>query len=156
MEGSKKLMDINQMKRSDFLKLRHAEEGENIGMFDSLVILPLARCHDSGYRCMDFVAVRGQEPICLLSGCTSVVFINGIGGYGWNWQNRNDFFLHVAPAGWRLDCLPQSGLLRLFCRGKLRVRLTVSTFEIYCMEVEKEVNNVEQTRTRENKANAIG
>ena len=40
--------------------------------------------HDSGFRTMDFVAYSKNEPICLLSGCSDVIHIDGIGGFGHN------------------------------------------------------------------------
>ena len=57
------------------------EWNEDIGEFDSLIILPTKHLHDSGFWCMDFVAVKGSEPFCRLSGCSDVIHIDGIGGY---------------------------------------------------------------------------
>jgi len=145
-------MDITKMSRREFYKLPHRKWNEDIGGFDSLVILPaktdvpgllkyhikrlgakifglpepsvyeIKHLHDSGWRCMDFVACRGNEPICRLSGWSDVLHIGGIAGKG---------------SGWTIDCLPKSGLLRLFCReGRLRVGLAVSSFEVIPTEEE--------------------
>jgi len=125
-------VNINTMKRKDFEKLSHREWNEDIGEFDSLIILPLKKRHDSGYRCLDFVAVKNDEPICLLSGCSDVVHIEGVGGFGYDWRYKYPTCPHlVPPTQWSIDCLPVSGLLRLFCRGKIRVGTASSSFEIY-------------------------
>jgi hypothetical protein len=126
-------VNINKMKRKDFEALPHRKWNEDIGEFDSLIILPLRRRHDSGFRLMDFVAVRRYEPICLLSGSSDVVHIEGIGGYGFNWLERYSGLCPrlVPPIGWSIDCLPVSGLLRMFCDREMRVGEATSSFEIY-------------------------
>ena len=131
-------MDIVKMKRKDFDNMPHHKCGEDIGEFDCLIILPLRRRHESGYRCMDFVAVRGNEPICLLSGCSDVIEIDGIGGYGIDWLEKYSCCPGLVPtAGWMIDCLPVSGLLRMFCRRrKLKAAPAVSSFEIYQVPAE--------------------
>lgn len=131
-------MEINKMKRKDFESLPHRKWDEDIGEFDSLILLPLRQRHDSGYRLMDFVAVRDDKPICLLSGSSDVIHIEGIGGYGLDWLEKyNGFPALVTPTGWNIDCLPTSGLLRMFCDGRIRVGEGLSSFEIY--QVKREV-----------------
>lgn len=75
-------MKALDMTRKDFEQLRHKEWEEDIGYFHSLVMIPLRAKHDSGYRMMDFVAVKDGEAICRLSGSSDVLHFNGIGGYG--------------------------------------------------------------------------
>jgi hypothetical protein len=101
---------------------------EEIGEFDSLIILPTRYMHESGFRCMDFVAVKGEEPFCRLSGCSDVLEIDGIGGYG-EWKGNLPSV--IPPKGWSIDCLKKSGLLRIFSNGKLKVGLALSSFELY-------------------------
>ncbi len=156
------MANVSAMHRWEFDRLPHRKWDEDIGEFDSLIILPSkvhyhdilfykARCilakllryeepnvytvkglHDSGYRCMDFVAVRGEEPVCQLSGCSDVIHIDGIGGFGYDWLHKyNTVPKLVPPHDWSIDCLPVSGLLRLFCRGKMLVGTALSSFEIY-------------------------
>ena len=157
-------MDINQMTRRQFEALPH-REWDKIIIFDSLIILParvnhwslvqysirktLARflkmkepdvwevghLHDSGFRCMDFVAVLDDEPICLLSGCSDVIHIDGISGFGYQWLERYGTAPRaIPPSAWRIDCLAQSGLLRIWStRGKMTCDLPLSSFEIYAL-----------------------
>jgi len=109
-------MKINDMTRKQFEALPGLTRWDEIIEFHSLVILPTKRKHDSGYRCMDFVAVnKDGEPICRLSGGSDVMNIDGIGGYGYQWLDKyNKCPDKVTPVSWSIDCLPKSGLLRLF------------------------------------------
>lgn len=162
---------INEWTVEEFRKLPHRKWDEDVGVFSSLIILPseirpsqvmwynikywLAKhipclkkpeiydvngMHDSGYRCMDFVAVKEGKPLCLLSGCSDVLHIDGIGGYG-KWIPRKGFPNKVELRDWNIDCLPTSGLLRLWCRGGMTAALALSSFEIYAEGKKKEVNN---------------
>lgn len=92
--------------------------------------------HDSGYRCMDFVAVSEKgEPICRLSGCSDVVHIDGIGGFGDRWLEKYGTVpKRIPPSGWSIDCLAKSGLLRLFpSTRKIKCGMALSSFEIYAV-----------------------
>ena len=77
-------MKITEMKKIDFNSVPERKHwSDKVELFNSLVIIPTMRKHDSGYMCMDFCAVDiNDEPICLLSGCSDVLHIDGIGGYG--------------------------------------------------------------------------
>lgn len=125
-------MDINNMTRKQFDELPARKWDEDIGEFDTLIILPLRRLHDSGYRLMDFVAVKNGKPIARLSGCSDVVHIDGIGGYGYKWSERCIGVPNTIPiSGWSIDCLPKSGLLRLFSNRKITADPSLSSFSIY-------------------------
>jgi hypothetical protein len=107
------------------------EWGEDIGEFDSLIILPTKHLHDSGFWCMDFVAVKGNEPFCRLSGCSDVIQIDGIGGYG-EWKQNVPTV--IPPKGWSIDCLKKSKLLRVFSDGKLKAGRALSSFDLYAVK----------------------
>ncbi len=130
---------INDMTVAEFKKVADREGfSSDVGAFDSLVVLPVdgrQRLHDSGYRCMDFVAIRDGEPIALLSGCSDVLHIDGIGGFGYKWTEKyNGCPDFVKPKSWSIDCLPKSGLLHLFVSGhELRVGCALSSFEVYAI-----------------------
>jgi len=114
---------VEEMTRKEFEKLPLREWGQDIGQFDWLVILPLKEKHDSGFRCMDFVACKNNEAICRLSGCSDVLHIGGIGASSFG---KTDF------AEWTIDCLPKSGLLRLFVdRAALTAGRALSSFEVF-------------------------
>jgi len=116
------MKSIDNYTQKEFKALGLRGWNEDIGVFDSLVILPTRRKHDSGYRMMDFVAVKNNKPICRLSGCSDVVHIGGLIGEGLN-------------SNWSIDCLSKSGLLRLFNGSKkIRVGAALSSFEVFTEE----------------------
>lgn len=126
---------VGDMSRKEIESVPYKDSNEDIGEFTALIILPLRKLHDSGYRLMDFVAVRNGIPLKRLSGCSDVLHINGIGGDG---EYTGRFNPMVPAVGWSMDCLPKSGLLQLFSDGVLTVSgYALSSFEIYS----KKVNN---------------
>ncbi len=129
-------VDVNNMTRKELEALPCRAWDEDVGTFDWLVILPTRRKHDSGYRCIDFVAGRGTSPVCRLSGCSDALHIEGIGGYGDNWPEIYGAVPSlVPPRGWMVDCLPRSGLLRLFCGSHgMKAGPALSSFEIFSVK----------------------
>jgi hypothetical protein len=126
------MMNISDMTRKQFDELPWREGWGKEIMCDSIVILPTRHKHESGFRCMDFVAVKENEPICRLSGCSDVIHIDGIGGYGYQWYERTGAVPKaIQPAGWSIDCLPKSGLLRLWSRNGVICGAPLSSFEIF-------------------------
>lgn len=126
--------DITKMTRKEFDAVPDRAWAQDIGEFDSLVVLPQRRHHDSGYRCMDFVACKEGSPLYRLSGCSDALHIDGIGGFG-KWEPPN-LPASVKPRGWSIDCLPVSGLLRLFSREYMTAGPALSSFEIFAIEKE--------------------
>lgn len=102
-------------------------------VFDSVIVVPVDRIHDSGYRCMKFVLLQDSNVVGVCGGFSDVVHINGIGGYGrWN----GSFPRLVKPVGWSIDCLP-CGVLRLFCHKKMTTdEWTGSDFSVYSTNTE--------------------
>ncbi len=136
-------MNTLEMTENDFRVVRQRENDEDIGLFDSLVIIPARTnrdLHESGYRYIGYVAVFKNEPICFLSGGSDVLHIDGIGGAG-----RDSDYTSRKPKAWNIDCLPKSGLLNLFCSGhKLYVRdYAYSSFEIFAARETDNDKNVE-------------
>jgi len=125
-------MDVNEMTREDFEKVPWrnnilSEEKE----FYSLVIISKDEIHDSGYRCMDFVSVSHEgKPIARLSGCSDVLHINGIGGYG-RWTPNTGIPNKISPVSWSVDCLNKSGYVRLFSNRPLSCGHALSSFEVF-------------------------
>jgi len=132
-------MNINEMTIEDFKALRTREFDEDIGLFNSIILMPGSghkdELHDSGYRCMDFVAEKNNEPICLLSGCSDVVNIDGIGGVNYRKIVYPDLKIDSEWKSWSIDCLAVSGLFRLFCGGHdLKCGIAISSFELLAIE----------------------
>jgi hypothetical protein len=161
-EKEKKMnKNIQDMTREEFEALPARKWNEDIGEIDSIIIIPakinamdelkfilkkyLSRMfswvkepelpdgiHDSGYRCMDFIACKHDQAIIRLSGCSDVINIEGIGGFGFDWFRKyNSCPPTISVSGWSIDCLLRSGLLRLFNGKKIIVGQGSSNFEIY-------------------------
>lgn len=103
-----------------------------IGEVDCLVIIPTRHTHDSGYRCMKFAVIQNGIPTYLVSGCSDVIHLGGIGGYN-SYINRVKN-KQVSVCSWSIDCLPKSGLLRIFCDKKMYLGASLSSFEIFFKE----------------------
>lgn len=125
-------MNVFDMTKEDFEKVpKRGGWSRDIGEFNALVIIPQDYAHDSGWMCLDFVAVSKEgEPICRLSGCSDVLNLDGIGGYG-KWRaDEHQFPNRIEPKGWSIDRLP-CGYLRLFSRSAMTAGPALSSFEIY-------------------------
>lgn len=134
--------DFTKWSRKDFESLPRPNSyaNEDVGEVDSLVIIPTRYTHDSGYRCMQFATIQNGVPTYLISGCSDVIHISGIGGYNHNHsQSMNEYSKRITSGmtpsvAWKIDCLPKSGLLRLFCNKKMYIGASVSDFEIVFKE----------------------
>ena len=84
------MKNVMEMTRKEFDELRHRQKDDRDIIFNNMIILPgrSRDIHDSGFRCMDFVAVIDDKPICLLAGGSDVIHIDGIGGLGKEWLNE--------------------------------------------------------------------
>ncbi len=110
-------MKIFNMTRKDFDSLPHRKWDEKI-VFDSLVILPTRRKHDSGYRIIEAVAVIDGEARYKLTSCSDVIHIGGI--------------VPKSLQSYSIDCLLKSGLFQLWIVGKqMTCGPALSSFEIY-------------------------
>jgi len=134
-------MDILKMKKEDFEKVPFRNAETNLDDFYSAVIIPAEDMHDSGYRCMDFVAINSsKEPICRLSGCSDVLDIDGIGGYGLNGALSDK----VDNKAWQIDCLP-CGYLRIFPGTGYKLQadsVPVSDYSLYAVKTVEECQKV--------------
>jgi hypothetical protein len=130
------MKSFTEMTRKEFEGLPHRKWDETI-VCNSLVILPgrAKDLHDSGYRCMDFVAIINREAKYLLSGCSDVIHVDGIGGYGDNWLKKYGTSPNKIPvSGWSIDCLRKSGLLNMWPNsGRIKCGPAWSSFEIFAL-----------------------
>ena len=133
-------MNVKDMTKEDFDKVpSYMDVGFDYKntKLNSIVIIPTDKFHESGYLCIDYVAVGDDmEPICRFDGYSDVLCIDGIGGYGKNYEATRFPGNHknlIECKGWSIDCLPKSGYLRLFARDHLTRDdpYVLSCFEIY-------------------------
>lgn len=125
------MKSLNQYTKKDFRKIRKKDWQEDIGEFDSIVIIPghYKEIHDSGYRCMKYVLVKEGVPICISGGCSDVLHINGIGGYG-DWDPKNGVPQLIKPVDWSIECLKKSGYLHMWCSHVLKNTVDLSSFDV--------------------------
>jgi hypothetical protein len=135
-----KIKSVEYWTRKEFEALPERKWDEEIGEFNSLIILPKRRLHDSGYRMMDFIAVVGNIPKCRLSGCSDVIHFDGIGGLGYKWIDKEINDGMVPAKDWCIDCLRTSGLLRIFSANKMICGPSLSSFELYSLKDKKQGN----------------
>jgi hypothetical protein len=109
-------MKINKMTRKEFEALPQKKWDETLEGVRSIIILPKRTKHDSGYRNMSFVACdKENQPICLFGGISDVL-----------WARNAKYF--------SIDCLPKSGLLRVFANGHtFTIHSDLSTCEVECV-----------------------
>jgi len=94
-------------------ELRNIENFMPTKPFKDVVLVPMRKTHESGFRCMKFILVRHGEIVGAVSGWSDVMHINGIGGYGKDF-NETIKTRKVDLTSWKIDCLAKSGCMRLF------------------------------------------
>ena len=101
---------------------------------DELILLPTEDRHDSGFLFMEVVAVRDNMPVCR-RGYADLIDLGGIGGG----NSRGLVYKAVnQDPEWRIDCLPGSGLMRIWCDYRLILPPTAcSIFEVFYGERRK-------------------
>lgn len=127
-------MKIFKMTKEDFAQVPMVEDPYTAPSFSSLVIIPTENEHDSGWICMEFVAVDGRgNPMFKMSGYSDVLHLDGIGGYG-DWYERGVSRPElIEPKSWCFDCLP-CGYIRLMCNRPMKYGGGISDFQIYGVE----------------------
>lgn len=107
-------------------------------LFKEPEVYEISGMHDSGYRLISYVLCKDEEPFCITPG-GDVLHIDGIGGFGYKWfENYHCVPATVPVAGWTIDCLPQSGLFRLWCSEDILVGRSLSSQEIFRIEEDKD------------------
>jgi hypothetical protein len=130
MENTETKKHMSLWTRKELEALPGREWNEDIGEFDSFIILPMRKIHDSGYRIMSIVAVKSGIPFCRLTACSDVIHLDGTGGYG-KFKGLPSL---ITPRWWRIDCLRKSGLLHIFTETKLTAGDALSDFDIFAEE----------------------
>lgn len=103
--------------------------------FNAFVIVPTGDLHESGWGCMKFIFLRDREIIGAASGWSDVINLNGIGGYGLNYEESMRT-QKVDRVSWSIDILPNSGCVRVFSDSHYLEydHLICSSFQIYTKE----------------------
>lgn len=105
------MANLNKMTKKEFLAIEEIEDAPKVE-FDSFVIIPTGRAHESHYGCMKYVLICGHEIIGTVGGGSDVVMMEGI-----TWA--------------AMDCLRTSRLIHVFLKQRVRTPWPVySTFNI--------------------------
>lgn len=139
-----------QWTRKEFESLPMYESFDNrgIGECSALVILPGKHRHASGYRQMYFITIQNGVPTYKIGGSSDIIHLGGIGGdndlFRAIFQERttrlpsldgDDEKPRLSPrVAWEIDCLPVSGLLRIYCNLPIYVGESISSFGLYYKE----------------------
>lgn len=102
--------DLNSYTLSEFMEMDYFDPVE---LFKGIIFVPMEDVHDSGFRTMKFVLTNGNKIVGVVGGYCDVAHINGIGGYGKNFEESLVTDM-VKRIDWSLDCLRESHLMRLF------------------------------------------
>lgn len=112
------MSNIKDMTLEELLAVPYNKTLGEIGVFKGFIIVPTGDLHDSGFGCMKFVLTHHDDIVGAVGGGCDVVHLNGIGGYGIDWQ-KNLADKKVPVIDWSIDLLPKSGCLRVFSSHKL-------------------------------------
>ena len=89
---------------------------------DSLLIVPTGKTHDSGYGTMWIIGIKDGEMVYRMAGYSDILHFDGVGQYGdypEEWKKTVDI-KRSPKQGWRIDCLPMSGFLRILCNSEIK------------------------------------
>lgn len=103
-------IDLELATRKDLLAIKNDLPDDK---FNGIVIVPTNKKHPSGWRSMKYILVNVTTIVGALGGGSDVLHINGIGGYGLNFDEAIKT-QKVERVAWKIDCLNKSGCLRLF------------------------------------------
>jgi len=106
--------------RKEFEALPELDKWDEVngyyGEIDCFVLIPTRKYHDSGFRIMDIVIVKDEKPI---------------GRYADTSDSFQLVYRENPPYKWCMDCLSQSGLIRLWAsEHTCKILSPFSTFEI--------------------------
>ena len=100
-------------------------------LFREVVIVPMDDIHDSGFRCMKFILMHRGEIVGCVGGWSDVIHPNGIGNYGKEFSSDDVASGKVQKLGLRMDCLKESGCVRLMFDYPCKVNTVLSDFVFY-------------------------
>lgn len=91
---------LNEYSIKEFRDMENFHENS---LFDQVIIVPMNRIHDSGYRCMKFILADHGDIVGVVGGWSDVVHPNG--------------FCKVPDTHLSMDCLKKSKCIRIMLGG---------------------------------------
>ena len=102
------------------------------GVFNAVYVLNTKEKHDSGFYMMRYVFEKNGEIVGACGGYSDVIHLNGIGGYGIQFEKA--LRTRECPVmDWAID-IPFPGCFRIFTRSKymtLDDQIILSDFQLY-------------------------
>lgn len=119
--------DISTWKPRKFYRLPKIKWDARL-IFDSLIIIPDWRIHESGYRIIRYVPCIESVPLGIWICGSDVLHFDGIGGYGWiDIEKDSEIPDCIPPRAWSFDILARSGFVQLFCHKEAQhLRMGIS------------------------------
>lgn len=118
--------------REQCMNEEYKEPAENV-KFNEVIVCNTGEKHDSGFYCMKFILVYGDEIVGCVGGFCDIINLNGIGGYGdyehYSSARRTGF---CPVIDWNID-ICDFGVFRIFSQKKyLKLDgIITSQFSIY-------------------------
>ena len=110
-------IEINNATRKELLAIEPFNEE---ALFNSVILVPTGKVHDSGYGCMRFILLDDGDIVGCIDKGSDVVYPNGIGNYGLE-LNRAQIAARLVPhISLRVDCLKRSKCTRLIMSGSYK------------------------------------
>lgn len=106
------------MKRSDFDTLPHRASWNMETVYDTILLFPTKRKHDSGYACMMIVGVNGGNAVEIAA--------NGPDDICWHVPAKT----HVYRPNLRNDCILKNGGMQFHGHGKFKVGRLLSSIDV--------------------------
>lgn len=128
--------ETDELLNTTITELRNTEYGYLGVPFTEIVIVPTTHKHSSGWGCMKFLLFRNKQLVGCLGGGSDVVHLNGIGGYG-KYGSRTFWRTLVPKISWKIDCLPRSKCLRVWCEDKMIVEYPHLVCSDFCPVMEE-------------------
>lgn len=123
------MADLNKMTKKEFLAIEEIEDATKVE-FDSFVIIPTGRAHESHYGCMKYVLICGHEIIGIVSEQVQIT-IDAEKLAIVNQSIFNAIDGDYAKARAAMDCLRTSRLIHFFLKQRVRTPWPVySAFNI--------------------------
>ncbi len=107
----------------EFKKLPVIESAKSVKEFDSFIIIPTVKLHESGYRLMKIVIVHKYFPIGIITVPIDLIQLFG------KFETLPDRFGKTVT--WSVDCLHTSKLLHFFTDEALKLGNLFNTLDIY-------------------------
>lgn len=133
---------LSEWSKRELLALPHREWDATEEEYDSLLIFPTGRKHESGWKGMAIVGCRNMIPVEICSSCSDDI--------EWKLPTMKTFGQRKewSIGQMRMDCTPEAGILHAWCRdGKFRVGCAISSITVDLISSENPTSDASPGKT---------